>query len=378
MDWSRTDTGIGGDHPQHVIGHGPELSAHARERSEWAVPGYTELKVLGAGGFGSVVLARHDGTGTAVAIKYLRSELHEDPEFASMFCAEAEVLGALNDPHVVRLHEYVESADGAAIVMELVDGVTLRAVLTRHGATTPEAALVVLHGSFLGLAAAHARGLVHRDFKPENVLVNAYGASKLTDFGIAAQAGTRTIAAGTLAYAPPEQFDGAPASPASDVYAATATFYECLVGRPPFAGSTAEEMLWQHQRDDVPMDPVPEPLRLIVAGGMAKDPGLRPSDAAELAAVLRAAAIKAYGPDWEARGRSYLSEAALLLAALWPSAGVPALQSTTVQQVHLAHGSQETHGVQAAHPQATRTGLHRWHLRRILHVDHLAQHLRFW
>ena len=158
----------------------------------WSVPGYTGLKALGSGGFGEVVLARHDGSGRQVAIKYLRRDLVADERFAVMFRGEAAVLASLDDPHVVRLHEYVESAGGAAIVMELVDGVSLRQILARHGATTPEAALVVLRGSLLGLAAAHARGVVHRDYKPDNVLVDGDGASKLTDFGIAALAGDRS------------------------------------------------------------------------------------------------------------------------------------------------------------------------------------------
>jgi serine/threonine-protein kinase len=342
--------------------------------NEWAVPGYTELKPLGSGGFGSVVLARHDATGTAVAIKYLRPALRQDPEFAALFRAEAEALGALDDPHVVRLYEYVESAAGAAIVMELIDGVTLWDIVSQHGRTTPEAALVVLYGSLLGLAAAHARGVVHRDFKPRNVLVNAYGASKLTDFGIAARAGTPTIPSGSVAYAPPEQFDGGPASPASDVYAATATFYECLAGRPPFTGPTTDAVIWQHHSAEVPMDPVPAPLQPIVARGMAKDPRYRPADAAALAAGLRAAATNAYGPDWEQRGRSHLGAAAALLAALWPSAGVPALHVASMEQVHLSQGAQHAHGAQAAHhSQAAKAALHRWHLRHILHLDHLAR-----
>lgn len=341
--------------------------------NEWTVPGYTELKPLGSGGFGSVVLARHDATGTAVAVKYLLPALRQDPEFAALFRAEAEALGALDDPHVVRLYEYVESAAGAAIVMELIDGVTLWDILSQHGRTTPEAALVVLYGSLLGLAAAHARGVVHRDFKPRNVLVNAYGASKLTDFGIAARAGTPTIPSGSVAYAPPEQFDGGPASPASDVYAATATFYECLAGRPPFTGPTIDAVIWQHQSAEVPMDPVPAPLQPIVARGMAKDPGYRPADAAALAAGLRAAAANAYGPDWEQRGRAQLGAAAVLLAALWPSAGVPALHVGSMEQVHLSQGAQHAHNAQAAHHPATKAALHRWHLRHVLHLDHLAR-----
>jgi serine/threonine protein kinase len=240
---------------------------------EWDVSGYTEVKTLGSGGFGDVVLARHDGSGAQVAIKYLRRQLLSDPGFAELFRAEAAVLASLDDPNVVRLYEYVESPAGAAIVMELVDGVSLRDILARQGKTTAEAALVVLQGSLLGLAAAHRRGVVHRDYKPENVLINGDGASKLTDFGIAARAGDSPIPAGTLVYAPPEQFGGSPATPASDVYAATATFYECLTGRPPFTGDTAERLLYQHLSQAVPLEPVPEPLRPLVAAGLAKGLG---------------------------------------------------------------------------------------------------------
>jgi eukaryotic-like serine/threonine-protein kinase len=160
----------------------------------WSVPGYAELKTLGAGGFGEVVLARHDASGTLVAVKYLKAELLSDPEFARLFRGEAAVLASLADPNVVRLYEYLESPSGAAIVMELVDGVSLRDILSRHGQTSAEAALVVLQGSLLGLAAAHGRGVVHRDYKPENVLVDGAGVSKLTDFGIAARAGDRPMA----------------------------------------------------------------------------------------------------------------------------------------------------------------------------------------
>jgi serine/threonine protein kinase len=303
---------------------------------EWKVPGCTELKALGSGGFGDVMLARHDPTGTLVAIKYLRRELLADAEFAQLFRAEAAVLASLDDPNVVRLYEYVESPAGAAIVMELIGGVTLREILTFQGKTTAEAALVVLQGSLLGLAAAHRRGVVHRDYKPENVLVNGDGISKLTDFGIAARAGDHAVPAGTLLYAAPEQMAGAPASPASDVYAATATFYECLTGRPPFHGE-ADDLVRQHRSAPVPLAPVPEPLRPLVAAGMAKDPRGRPADATTFVTEVSAVASGAYGRDWPQRGRSHLSEAALLLAALWPSGPPPAVQGTAVHQVPLGN-----------------------------------------
>ncbi len=338
----------------------------------WSVPGYTGLKALGSGGSGDVVLARHDASGTMVAIKYLRRELLADPHWAGLFRGEAQVLAALDDPNVVRLYEYVESPWGAAIVMEFVDGVSVREILAHQGGTTPEAALVVLRGSLLGLAAAHRRDIVHRDYKPENVLVNGHGDSKLTDFGIAARAGAEPVAAGTLRYAPPEQFAGAPATPAGDVYAATATFYECLTGRPPFTGETTERLLYQHLAEPVPLDPVPEPLRPLVAAGMAKEPENRPADAATFVTALAAIAARAYGPDWAERGRSHLGEAALLLVALWPSGAPAAVQGSAMARVNLSRHAQESRHLR--HLQHLRHLRHLRHLH-FLHLRHL-QHLR--
>jgi serine/threonine-protein kinase len=331
----------------------------------WRIPGYAELRALGSGGFGDVVLARHDESGTLVAVKYLHRDLLADPGFAAMFRGEAAVLASLDDPNVVRLYEYIESSAGAAIVMELIDGVSVRDLLSHHGATTAEAALVVLQGSLLGLAAAHRRGVVHRDYKPENVLVNGDGVSKLTDFGIAARTGDRPIPAGTLAYAPPEHFGGAPASPAGDVYAATATFFECLTGHPPFTGQSAEALLYQHLSEPVPLEAVPEPLRPLVTAGLAKDAAGRPADAAAFVTELRTVAAGAYDPDWEDRGRSALAVAVPLLAALWPASVAPAVQGAAVEQVNLPRS-----------PQGSRESQHLWHLRRVRHEAHLRHFKR--
>jgi serine/threonine protein kinase len=342
-------------------------------RRSWNAPGFTAMRELGSGGFGDVVLARHDASGTLVAIKYLRRGLLDDPQFAAMFRAEASVLAALQDPNVVRLYEYIESSAGAAIVMELVDGVSLREILSRLGKTTAEAALVVLRGSLLGLAAAHARGVVHRDYKPENVLVDGTGASKLTDFGIAARAGDRPMPSGTLAYAPPEQFTGAPASPASDVYAATATFYECLTGHPPFSGPTTEMLLQQHQSEPVPLDTVPGPLRPLITAGMAKDPRDRPADAGSFVSALQTAAVSVYGQDWQDRGRSRLGEVALLLAALWPSGAAPAVQGAAAEHVNLIHNAQAPSTPQTPSHTESRHLWHLKHLRHLLHLEHLKR-----
>ncbi len=300
------------------------------------VPGFTGLRSLGSGGSGEVVLARHDVSGTLVAIKYLRQNLLSDAGFTSLFRGEAAALAALYDPNVVRLYEYVESPGGVAIVMELIDGVSLRDILARRGSTTAQAALAVLQGSLRGLAAAHQHGVVHRDYKPENVLINGDGDSKLTDFGIAARTAGSPAPAGTMIYAPPEQFSGSPASPAADVYAATAIFYECLAGRPPFTADTAERLLYQHLAEPVLLDPVPRPLRPLITAGMAENPADRPADAGAFLTELTAIAAATYGPHWDQHGRSHLSEAALLLAALWPSSTPPALQGTAPEQINVS------------------------------------------
>ncbi|WP_137991040.1 serine/threonine-protein kinase [Streptomyces vilmorinianum] len=296
----------------------------------WVVPGYTESRELGSGGSGRVVLAVHDATGLPVAVKYLGERLRTDAAFVQGFRAEARLLGGLDSPYVVGLYEYVEAPRGAAIVMELVDGVALRALLAREGATGPEAALVVLKGSLLGLAAAHRAGVVHRDYKPENVLVAADGSSKLVDFGIATDRGSTPGIAGTPAYMAPEQWNGEPVSPAADVYAATATFFECLTGRKPFTGQNFAELALQHLDAPVPDADAPEPLRPLIRRGLAKAPQERPENAAAFVSELEAVATAAYGPDWEERGQRRLAALAALLPLLFPSAGGPATGTTAL------------------------------------------------
>ncbi|KOU57030.1 serine/threonine protein kinase [Streptomyces sp. MMG1533] len=286
----------------------------------WAVPGYTESLELGSGASGRVVLAVHEETGVPVAVKYLSESLRTRPGFVREFRAEARLLGGLESPYVTGLYEYVESPDGAAIVMELVDGVSLRALLTREGPLDPEAALVVLKGSLLGLADAHRVGVVHRDYKPANVLVLPDGSSKLVDFGIAVDAGTSVGVAGTPSYMAPEQWTGAPASPAADVYAATATFFECLTGHKPYAGDNLAELALQHVDAPVPAEEAPEAVRELVRRGLAKDPRERPTHAEEFVTELEAVAGAAYGPDWEERGRGRLAALVALLPLLLPSA----------------------------------------------------------
>ncbi|XVQ84192.1 serine/threonine-protein kinase [Microbispora siamensis] len=285
----------------------------------WRVPGYTEIRELGTGGAGRVVLARHDADDVPVAIKYLSDEMMTDLHFVARFRHEARLLAAMDpNPHAARFYEYVETARGAAIVMELIDGVSLRAMLRSEGPTGPEAALTVLKGSLLGLAAAHSIGVVHRDYKPENVMVEADGTSKLVDFGIAAQSGEGVRAAGTPPYMAPEQWSGGKAGPASDVYAATVVFFECLTGGRPFRAQNMAALARQHQATPPPVDEVPPPLRELVERGMAKRPEDRFASAEEFLRKLEAVAAGAYGPAWEERGRRRLAALAGLLVPFFP------------------------------------------------------------
>jgi serine/threonine-protein kinase len=140
--------------------------------ADWRVPGYAEESELGRGGSGRVVAAVEQTSGDRVAVKYLAERLAGDEGFRAAFRGEAEILAGLDVPHVARVRGYVESADGAAIIMDLVGGVALRRILAEFGPTRPQAALSVLSGSLQGLAAAHRAGIVHRDYKPENVIVD--------------------------------------------------------------------------------------------------------------------------------------------------------------------------------------------------------------
>ncbi|MET9734861.1 serine/threonine-protein kinase [Streptomyces sp. NPDC006458] len=288
--------------------------------SVWTVPGYAESQELGSGASGRVVQAVHRDSGMPVAVKYLSDSLRTRPGFVQEFRAEARLLGGLDSPYVAGLYEYVESPDGAAIVMELVDGVSLRTLLAGQAeALEPEAALVLLKGSLLGLADAHRLGVVHRDYKPENVLVAPDGTSRLVDFGIAVDSGISAGIAGTPSYMAPEQWTGAPASPAADVYAATATFFECLTRRRPYTGENLAELALRHVDAHIPAEQVPAPVQGLVRRGLAKDPAQRPTSAENFVRELETVAGAAYGPGWEERGRGRLAALAALLPLLLPS-----------------------------------------------------------
>jgi serine/threonine-protein kinase len=291
----------------------------------WAVPGYTEERVLGQGLSGRVVAAVSEATGQRVAIKYFDSYLATNEDFLWEYRSLAERLVDLNAPHLVKLLDYFEQpGQGAAVVMELVDGLSLREMIARRGPLSPVAALVVLKDSLFALAAAHGRRVAHCDVKPDNVLINAQGWCSLTDFGIAVKTDLQMPAAGTPAYMAPELWNGAPNVPATDMYSATAVFCESLTGQPPFSGDLGE-LRQQHESAPVPLDRYDPPLQDLIEWGLAKDPQDRPRSARAFVGEVDARAAAVYGPYWEDEGRRELADraGALLLAGDGGGPGTP-------------------------------------------------------
>jgi hypothetical protein len=295
-------------------------------------PEYTEIRPLGEGASGHVTLARHEPTGTLVAVKHLAPALAADPSFRERFRAEAVTLHTLRDPNIVSFFEYVEDGGEAVMIMELVEGVALRALLDR-GTGEPEAALSVLKGSLLALDRAHQAGVVHRDYKPENVIVDSTGTSRLLDFGVAVAAGEATWRGGTPLYMAPEAWTVGAVAPSVDVYAATAVFFESVTGHPPFSGGDVDAVRVQHLSAPVPDGDAPEPVRELVRTGLAKSPGDRYPSAAVFLVALEDAAVAGYGADWERRGRRALAAGVGALAALWPLAAAAAVGGAAIAEV---------------------------------------------
>lgn len=289
----------------------------------WTVTGFSEVRELGEGPSGRVVAAVDDVTGTPAVIKHLSADLLGDPDFGRRFAAEIRLLAQIEDPNLVQVIADVETQRGHAIVMEQVNGVSLREMLRGLGPLGPLAALVVLSHSLAGLAAAHKSRVLHRDYRPENVLVDSTGLCKLVDLGLAVPAGGAYGIVGHPSYAAPELWSGAAPSASSDVYAATAVFFECLTGRRPYRSHRSSEsramaaLAKAHREEPIPIEAVPGPMHNLLRLGMAKDPADRPS-AADLLAYLDDTAVSAYGPSWESQGRSRLVEIGDLIAGSPP------------------------------------------------------------
>jgi serine/threonine-protein kinase len=253
--------------------------------------------VIATGGMSTVYRGRDTRLDRPVAIKVMDARFAGDPAFRIRFEREARSAARIDHPAVVDVHDQGTDQDRLFLVMELVDGGTLRDVLRARGALGVPAAFAVMEQVLSGLAEAHRLGMVHRDVKPENVLISAMQQVKVADFGLAvaaAQAGASHAGTilGTVAYLSPEQVATGAADPRSDVYAAGILLYELLTGEPPYTGDTAISVAYRHVTCDVPAPSevagdVPPELDAFVRRATSRDPLDRPADAAAMLAELR-------------------------------------------------------------------------------------------
>ncbi|MFD8806010.1 serine/threonine-protein kinase, partial [Streptomyces sp. NPDC059597] len=259
---------------------------------------YTANQILGRGSAGTVWLG--EGPDGPVAIKMLREDLASDQELVGRFVQERTALLGLEHPHIVTVRDLVVDGDDLALVMDLVRGTDLRTRLERERRLSPEAAVAIVADVADGLAAAHAAGVVHRDVKPENILLDMRGPlgpggahpALLTDFGVAKLIDTpkRTRATkiiGTPDYLAPEIVEGLPPRAAVDIYALATVLYELLAGFTPFGGGHPGAVLRRHVTETVvPLPGIPEELWQLIVQCLAKGPASR-LRASELAARLR-------------------------------------------------------------------------------------------
>ena len=306
-----------------------------RELIASALPAYDIGDELGQGGMGVVVSGQHRQLGRRVAIKQLPEAFAADPGVRRRFTAEAQVLASLDHPHVVPVYDFVEREGICLLVMELLPGGTLRSQVAGDGCTAPYAVAVSL-ACLSGLSAAHRRGILHRDVKPENMLFAASGVLKVTDFGIAKViGGPATVltrvgdVVGTPAYIAPEQVRGGKLSPATDVYALATMLYELLAGVFPFSIETEGEdlaLLFKHAYEKpVPLRDVapgvPDPVAAVVMRGLATEPADRFETAEAFGAALAEAATQAWGPGWLAAEQVPIMDAGPMIGAAGHASG---------------------------------------------------------
>ncbi|GAA1483153.1 hypothetical protein GCM10009624_35930 [Gordonia sinesedis] len=261
---------------------------------------YRLMRLIATGGMGQVWEALDTRLNRRVAVKVLKAEYSDDPEFTARFRTEAQTTARLNNPGIANVFDYGETPDRgggalAYLVMELVDGEPLNSVISRMGRLSLANTLDMLEQTGRALQAAHSQGLVHRDVKPGNILITPAGQVKITDFGIAkavdAAPVTKTgMVMGTAQYISPEQATGDEATAASDVYSLGVVGYEALTGSRPFLGDGAITVAMKHIREAPPPLPetIPPAVRELIDITMSKDPAQRYADGGEFADAVAA------------------------------------------------------------------------------------------
>jgi serine/threonine protein kinase len=271
---------------------------------------YALERPLGRGGMAEVMLARDTALDRDVAVKLLAERVRGDRDLRERFLREGRFAARLSHPNVVGVYDSGEEDGRPYLVMECVDGVSLAEELARRGPLAPAETAALGRQACEGLAHAHARGLVHRDVKPQNLLLRPDGTVKVADFGIARAAGGATLTQagtllGTAAYMAPEVVAGKPAGPAADVYSLGAVLYELVTGEPPQRARTLAELAEQ----EPPRPPsehapgIPPGFEETIMRCLARDPAQRPS-AEELARELALPAAPSEAPTEITRGRT--------------------------------------------------------------------------
>jgi serine/threonine-protein kinase len=259
---------------------------------------YRVLSHLADGGMATVYIALDERLDRKVALKVMRADLAKDESFVDRFRREARSAAKLSHPNVVAVYDQGEDKGQVFLAMELVNGLTLRQVMQSEGALSPRAALDIFDPVLRALGAAHGAGLIHRDVKPENVILREDGVVKVADFGLARAIATTTSTAqtgvllGTVAYLSPEQVERGVADARSDVYAAGLLLFEMLTGSKAYLGDSPIHVAYQHVHSEVPLpssriSTVPAGLDRLVARASARNPDQRPRDANELLAEVR-------------------------------------------------------------------------------------------
>ena len=245
---------------------------------------YEILERIGTGGMAIVYKAKCHRLNRLVAIKILKSDLAQNEEFRRRFNAESQAVAQLSHPNIVSVYDVSRGGDMEYIVMELIDGITLKQYMEKRGQLNWRESLHFITQIMRGLSHAHSRGIIHRDIKPQNIMVLRDGSVKVADFGIACLANQgQTLtqeALGSVHYISPEQARGDRIDARSDIYSAGVVLYEMLTGRLPFEGDSAVSVAIQHL-SSVPLAPrdidpsIPEPLELICMKAMNSDPNKR-------------------------------------------------------------------------------------------------------
>jgi beta-lactam-binding protein with PASTA domain/tRNA A-37 threonylcarbamoyl transferase component Bud32 len=245
---------------------------------------YQLRRSIASGGMAEVYLARDALLDRPVALKLMHPEFARDRSFIDRFRREAQAAASLNDPRIVSIYDWGSDEGTYFIVMEYVDGKTLREIIRAEGRIPARRAVEIASEVLAGLQLAHAKGIIHRDIKPANIAVTEGGQTKVMDFGIARAASdsgqtmTQTgMVIGTAGYFSPEQAQGLPVDPRSDIYSVGVILYEMLTGQLPFTGDTAVSIAYKHVTED-PVPPrvvnpdIPEGLEAVVMKALAKNP----------------------------------------------------------------------------------------------------------